>query len=904
MQILRVELENIKSYERAVIDFAPGVNAIMGHNGAGKSTVLEAIGFALFDSLPYKANEFLREGTRTGNVAVTFVGNLDERAYRIERRLGGSHQYVAYDVELQAKLCEGKVDVLAFVRQQAGADAGVDLSELFANAIGVQQGTLVAAFLLAPAQRKQLFDALLQVDDYKEAADKLREPRSLLQERTQILAQQGAILTGKLQRLPEIERAVQQRTVELLAIDESLAGLCARLEQIEAQKVQMDSVRLEIERCELQRMRQVERCATLNAQDAVAHRQVTEAEQAAHEVALHLTGHDQYVAAQQRKEELDQQVHTRQRLRQQQAAADKQLALAQSELARSEERLAAVADAEELIRRLAPAIRQQELIEQSLAELQKDRGRLQAAVKNNEAMLSDLQQMRGRGQALALQLAQAEQMQQEMQQAEQVVANLREQIAHCTGELATWQAAASNLKGQNDALESVVTAICPVCEQPLSEEHRRRMVERNLVRLQELRNEFAVSQKRMRQADAALQTAVAEQRQCNERLRSLPRPEELEEVHRRIEQLANSVHEATGAQAELVGLEQHFAGLNGELSALQNPRQQNAVAMQRASERGQVVALQADSIARRMAAQTQLAALEASLEPLAGLDAMLLDVSATLRSTHSAYQTVLANRKLAESVAQRVAAAEQAAAALAEAQTALAAAEQAAAAAQNQFDPVVYASISSEDQSLRNTVGGQQARKVLLIEDQHKDQAALRVLLDERDELAALSVRQAALSRQAAVLEAVRSLLRQSGPYITQALIRQISSGATRIFGELMQDFSRELQWQEDYGITVKTESGSRQFNQLSGGEQMSAALAVRLALVREISNIDIAFFDEPTANLDDVRREALAQQIMNVKGFRQLFVISHDDTFEQITQNLVRVKRHGSSSSVSPIEA
>ena len=74
--------------------------------------------------------------------------------------------------------------------------------------------------------------------------------------------------------------------------------------------------------------------------------------------------------------------------------------------------------------------------------------------------------------------------------------------------------------------------------------------------------------------------------------------------------------------------------------------------------------------------------------------------------------------------------------------------------------------------------------------------------------------------------------------------------------------------------------------------------------LVREISNIDIAFFDEPTANLDDVRREALARQVMNIRGFRQLFVISHDDTFEQVTQNLVRVKRHGSSSIVAPNES
>jgi exonuclease SbcC len=74
----------------------------------------------------------------------------------------------------------------------------------------------------------------------------------------------------------------------------------------------------------------------------------------------------------------------------------------------------------------------------------------------------------------------------------------------------------------------------------------------------------------------------------------------------------------------------------------------------------------------------------------------------------------------------------------------------------------------------------------------------------------------------------------------------------------------------------------------------MSAALAVRLALVREMSTLTIAFFDEPTANLDSVRREALAQQILSVRGFTQLFVISHDDTFEEATQNLVRLVRQG----------
>jgi exonuclease SbcC len=70
----------------------------------------------------------------------------------------------------------------------------------------------------------------------------------------------------------------------------------------------------------------------------------------------------------------------------------------------------------------------------------------------------------------------------------------------------------------------------------------------------------------------------------------------------------------------------------------------------------------------------------------------------------------------------------------------------------------------------------------------------------------------------------------------------------------------------------------------------MSAALALRLALLREISAIDVAFFDEPTAHLDPERREGLAERITQVKGFSQLFVISHDDTFERAAQNYIRI--------------
>lgn len=901
MHILRVELENIKSYERATINFAPGVNAIMGHNGAGKSTILEAIGFALFDALPYSAKEFLREGARTGSVAVTFIGNLDERAYRIERRLGGSHQYVAHDVELQAKLCEGKVDVLGFVRRQVGADSGVDLKELFANAIGVQQGTLAAAFLLAPGQRKPLFDALLQVDDYKTASDKLRETRSALAEQLQEAAQAAAGLTARLERLPAVEQAVRERTAELAAIEQSLAVLRGRLEEIAARKAGWDAIRTQIEEYELRRTQQVARCATLDAQWAEAQRQLAEAEQAAAVVAAQQAGHDQHVAGQVRKEELEQQMQARHRLREQHAGADKLLALAQSELARIEERLQGIAQAEKTIASLAPAVRQQEQLEQALTEAQRERGRLQEVVKGDAARQVELQQLAEREKQLAAQLAEAERVGGEATVLEQNLVDLRERLAHLSGEQAAWQAAADELKRQNEALESVMAALCPVCEQPLSGEHRERMLARNNARLQELREAYSTSQKQKKEVDAALKNCTAEHKACHDLLRNLPRPGELQDVRLRKQQTALVMNESAAARQQLVEVEGRFDSLTRELASLENPRQQSAVALQQASERPQLIARQAATGAQRQAAQEQLAVLETALAQVAGLDKELAEVIAGLRQTQEAYQTVLANRKLAANVSQRKETSSQAEQVALAAQKGLAEIEQALKSVRDQFDPAAYASISSEDQRLRSEVGGQQARLTLLQHEQRRDEADLKVLREQQRELAELRRLQDTLDRQAAVLDTVRSLLRQSGPYVTQAIIRQISAGASRIFGELMQDFSRELQWQEDYGISLKVDGADRQFVQLSGGEQMSAALAVRLALVREISNIDIAFFDEPTANLDDVRREALAQQIMNVKGFRQLFVISHDDTFEQVTQNLVRVKRHGSSSIVAP---
>jgi len=168
-------------------------------------------------------------------------------------------------------------------------------------------------------------------------------------------------------------------------------------------------------------------------------------------------------------------------------------------------------------------------------------------------------------------------------------------------------------------------------------------------------------------------------------------------------------------------------------------------------------------------------------------------------------------------------------------------------------------------------------------------------------ELAAERQRLTQLQALLAHAQFLRDIIRQAGPYVIRRLVQQVSLQATHLFSAIMADHSARLQWTQEYGIVMEKDGRARDFGQLSGGEQMAAALAVRLALLRELSAIDIAFFDEPTSNLDDTRRDNLAEQILTVRerGFSQIFVISHDDTFERVTDHVVRVIKEDNESRV-----
>lgn len=218
-----------------------------------------------------------------------------------------------------------------------------------------------------------------------------------------------------------------------------------------------------------------------------------------------------------------------------------------------------------------------------------------------------------------------------------------------------------------------------------------------------------------------------------------------------------------------------------------------------------------------------------------------------------------------------------------------------------EYDEEKYEAVTQEYEEYRDKLATLKERLRGRKEQLGELQDEIQQLKKTQEHMVEAKEKKEALEATLNLLEHFRQVLRNAGPEITRRMVEVISVEADRLYADIMQDYSNRLRWTEEYEILLTKDGRERSFSQLSGGEEMAAALAVRLALLREVTGIDVAFFDEPTANLDERRRDNLAEQILGVKGFSQLFVISHDDTFEQDTDHVVRViKENG----VSRVEA
>lgn len=974
MLIHRIEITNFKSFASAAIDMAPGLTAIVGDNGAGKTAILQAIGLALFDLRPSPLRTVMRHGASDASVAIEFTSGLDERCYRITRKLHRARAHgtgalsptvqvesAVLDIEQGSIFEERGDDVEAFLAEHLGVDGFSGPADLFEHVVGVPQGRLTADFLDQPRLRRERFDPILRVDEFKRAVDDLRPLLNHFDKQRVAHETTAKELGLQLQRRPEAESALaeaqreardiaQQRTKAHGELDQAQAAAQRHDADADAAKAGLTAAKLADS--QLLMLQQA-------ARDGES--QVAEAKRAAHELDETRADHAAYAVAQDELKQLGDvrgeqerllrdltslradearaasardQAH--QALRESQAAADGLIELAAAAAAETETSAAI----QELNGRLAVARATANGADRARAEVA---GARQEVAGGFERCAADVEASSAQALHLEAEVEKASALRPLVDQLDsrsQALRDLQAQRASVTAVMAADDEAASLLQRTQVCpfFDSECRNLADVPDVALVFEQRASSHQRHL---EELASSEVTAQAAVRESEdaqrqmgdlAARRDALAAAQRSHAAVQAVLgtlRPVSAVAEGEDEQALAAAIDAAEVAlspeagQAHIIGAARRLVGaleslaesrqaadeaarLTGEIQREQQALQTHAGAGARLAQ-GQALAGEQD--ARLQAAQQADADVERAGAARAAVDAALRDLDPRLAKAQAAEQRLddsrpgheryLQHEHLAGETEQRAERLRQIQAQVREAVAQTADAWGVAARLGAAADPAAR----TDADEARDAAF---ARRTEFDTRAEAQAARIAERRKELDELAEVARRRDAENRAVARAKALhersglmRSVLGAAGPLVTEALLADVSEAADEIFGEVLGDRAGRLRWTSDYDIVLERGGHTRSFPQLSGGEQMTAALAVRLALLRELLHIDVAFFDEPTQNLDDTRRTNLAEQILNVSGFKQLVVITHDDSFERLLDHVIHVRKVNGESRV-----
>jgi exonuclease SbcC len=225
MKLRSLSLQLFRQHAASVVHFPDGLIGILGANGAGKTTILEAIGFALFGSRALRGRiEDVRtrfaqpksgRGRKDQDLRVELTLEHEGVLFRIERTLTDADLYVGGEPK---PVAAGNREVSARI----GAIVGMSHDEFVATYCTEQKGLEFLSGKKGATEREKFILRMMGYDRLEQVQDLLRDDRK---EKRSVLSGYEASLGTR----EELEHRLAQEQQELAAIrakhDESSAAL-------------------------------------------------------------------------------------------------------------------------------------------------------------------------------------------------------------------------------------------------------------------------------------------------------------------------------------------------------------------------------------------------------------------------------------------------------------------------------------------------------------------------------------------------------------------------------------------------------------------------------------------------------------------------------------------------------
>ena len=994
MNIQKIHLNNVKSYADETLSFREGINIIGGLNGAGKTTIIEAIGYCLFGKKPdYTFSEFVRRGEKDGFIEIWF--EIDDIVYKIVRTFTDrqTKEWNIYDAESGRRVdLHGEEDIKKWLSLHLHLEPDDKLDKIFETVVGIEQGQFAAPFLQTDIQRKNYFEPILKLDKYRKAYESTASVSRKFNCETTRIENEIKINLVKIEKYDEKAEGLEKIKIKILELGNEIKNNSVIKEGIEAELERQENFKKKVDETQKEYEKKIINIESSEKEKNKNEEEIKESRNAYEIVEKTKPGKERFEELDKKIKELEVKQNEKAKLERQKNQLEKNIERKKTEISSKkssfkEEETRLYKDIfarKEEIKKLEDPIK---VREELLAGISLEKEKLENAQQSIELLSEWKNNLHAIFEKSKTGIFELEKKEKEIAEIKQDVSgyakiektaseydNINEQYENLNKKRGMLE---QDIKTQRENIEKSREGSCPFLNEPcknLASGNLRDYFENKIKEVEheirELDNKIFKLKNRKIKSGEAKETL----NRFNEKINIAGKLEnesgkikkELESLYKIVEvEISLKLKDIKIANLESVcsdvvfkfnkKINENSAGIScasepgdrqknlmelinaaGELVEIKNELKKNISDVQarlRESE-GKLGGLKEKKEGRcerivemnrrlseideeRKKLEEKKESLEKETEFLEKLineiegygdvDSEILDNKKELARFRNDYNDYMSNLRTAEKLTVLTREKEKILKNIQELNIEKNQLLEKLGEYKGKYDEGKLNELKSQNKKIYEKLGKLNNE----LNERRNDEKKYGQEICEMDKIkAAINGQENELGKIKNAMEIfdfVRNVLNKIGPKIAGYYLKYISDLAGKTYRAISGE-NVQLVWNENYNIILKDFVNGRErkriFKQLSGGEQMTAAIAVRLSILKQFSRIRLGFFDEPTTHLDEERRVQLAETIgrlreLESRWFEQLFIISHDDAFENITENIVVLKKDDGISSV-----
>ncbi len=891
MILKKILVENIKTHKETIIPFKKGLNVFHGDNGTGKSSILEMIGFVLFDYLRLKDHGIYVRETHDdkpefGTVKIWLTG-LNDAPYIVERTIGKTGAVLRDGLTNRVIPSITNVGTLKkWIITQLGLKKDVELEKIFETSVGIPQGTFIEPFLKRAGERKNYFDPILQIAIYDEIWNNLNQVKRKFEPIYHRVRENIRGIEGEIKRKSIVSKDQEGIIKDIEAFTDVLNKSKIEAEEIKDKfnaikivKRNFEEAKKKYDELEIRKEKEGEAITNLAIQ-------LNESKQAKLICDKTEQAHKQFIDLSKNQNSLDEKFELLNAKRDELTKINEDYVKLEINMKQIRLQITEAEQSKEKVKELQPAVKKHEQIEMNIESLNEKITRIKTQEEALKKLTLNFNTLTSKNQQLGDNLKNFSVWQEKHKQLkkdEELEKALEIRISELQNEISFFQ-------NNQDKIEKET---CPFFNQTCKN------LEEGTLDIEVFQQEILVKQD-------LLKTTKIEKKNLKEKLKTIG------EVQEKLEQLKEDRIKLDESKKQIENFEKEINEISSKVGKLPQFLKEKKNLEQRKEELKKKMDnyhVHKNLIKKISPLNLTLKSLEMNLKKIKEKKAQYREVPKNMEQVknllrenkkqlkdlepdHETYQKNINSAEMISTFRNRL---QQANQQITDLKTTLDNTLQNLKKLERRLKEEDFVALEQKERDydrkiteLETQVKGKQERLQEITEELNEIEKKEEKLIGWKKKEDKYEVLMDFIERK------LRLWIKEFIPKIRKAVIGKINTIASEIYRSIREEEDAVLKWKgDDYDIEITTSQSRKNFFRLSGGEKMAAALAVRLAILKVLTNAEFAFFDEPTTNLDPSARNNLSKYIYNIKGFQQLFVISHDDAFKRQSEYVVKFSKN-----------